>query len=140
MSDSTRLDKDGHERWTRDARYYEYSKAANPIGSGLISKVPLADFPHEVNAVVPGLINTALTQHKERYAQVLQEAGKSPTGWPTDEEEARKILITRTPLGVPWIEPEDVAPVVVFLASDSARMISGATYDVTGGDSAHNTA
>ncbi len=43
-------------------------------------------------------------------------------------------------LGVPWIEPEDVAPVVVFLASDAARMVSGATYDVTGGDSAHNTA
>jgi hypothetical protein len=30
---------------------------------------------------------------------------------------------------VPWIEPEDVA-----------RMISGATYDVTGGDTAHNAA
>jgi NAD(P)-dependent dehydrogenase (short-subunit alcohol dehydrogenase family) len=45
-----------------------------------------------------------------------------------------------TTLGVPWIEPEDVAPVVVFLASDAARMFSGATYDVTGGDSAHNTA
>ena len=46
----------------------------------------------------------------------------------------------RTPLGVPWIEPGDVAPVVVFLASDAARMVSGATYDVTGGDSARNTA
>jgi NAD(P)-dependent dehydrogenase (short-subunit alcohol dehydrogenase family) len=34
----------------------------------------------------------------------------------------------------------DVAAVVVFLASDAARMVSGATYDVTGGDSAHNTA
>ena len=29
-----------------------------------------------------------------------------------------------------------IAPVVVFLASDAARMVSGATYDVTGGDSA----
>jgi Enoyl-(Acyl carrier protein) reductase len=52
----------------------------------------------------------------------------------------RKILATKTPLGVPWIEPGDVAPVVVFLASDAAHMVSGATYDVTGGDSAHNTA
>jgi NAD(P)-dependent dehydrogenase (short-subunit alcohol dehydrogenase family) len=48
--------------------------------------------------------------------------------------------MTKSPLGVPWIEPEDIAPVVVFLASDAARMVSGATYDVTGGDSANYTA
>ena len=36
------------------------------------------------------------------------------------EEEARKILLAKLPLGVPWIEPEDVVPVVVFLASDAA--------------------
>jgi NAD(P)-dependent dehydrogenase (short-subunit alcohol dehydrogenase family) len=40
---------------------------------------------------------------------------------------------------VPWIEPEDVAPGVVFLA-DAARMVLGATSDVTGGDRANNTA
>jgi NAD(P)-dependent dehydrogenase (short-subunit alcohol dehydrogenase family) len=56
------------------------------------------------------------------------------------EAEARKKLIAKTPLGVPWIEPEAVAAVVVFLASDEARMVSGATYDVTGGDSANYTA
>jgi NAD(P)-dependent dehydrogenase (short-subunit alcohol dehydrogenase family) len=93
-----------------------------------------------VNAVVPGLINTPLTRHKERYAQVFQEAGKVPTGSPTDEGEARRLLSAKTPLGVPWLEPEAVAPVVVFLATDAARMVTGATYDVTGGDSAHNTA
>jgi NAD(P)-dependent dehydrogenase (short-subunit alcohol dehydrogenase family) len=93
-----------------------------------------------VNAVVPGLIDTPLTRHKERYAQALQAAGKTPSGSSTDEEEARKVLTAKTPLGVPWIEPKDVAPVVVFLASDAARMVSGATYDVTGGDSANNTA
>jgi NAD(P)-dependent dehydrogenase (short-subunit alcohol dehydrogenase family) len=93
-----------------------------------------------VNALIPGLIDTPLTRHEERYAQVLQDAGKQPTGSSTDEEEARRILATKTPLGVPWIEPGDVAPVVVFLASDAAHMVSGATYDVTGGDSAHNTA
>jgi NAD(P)-dependent dehydrogenase (short-subunit alcohol dehydrogenase family) len=90
-----------------------------------------------VNAVVPGLINTPLTRHKERYAQVLEDTGKVPTNTPADEETAKTILTTKTPLGVPWIEPEDVASVVVFLASDAARMVSGATYDVTAGDSAH---
>jgi NAD(P)-dependent dehydrogenase (short-subunit alcohol dehydrogenase family) len=57
-----------------------------------------------------------------------------------DERAARESLAAASPLGVPWIEPEDIAPVVVFLASDKARMVSGATYDVTAGDSAHNSA
>ncbi len=109
---------------------------------GLMKSAALELGPYNitVNAVIPGLIDTPLTRHKERYAQVLQDAGKTPTGLSTDEEEARKILTAKTPLGVPWIEPKDVAPVVVFLASDAARMVSGATYDVTAGDSAHNTA
>ena len=57
-----------------------------------------------------------------------------------DEETAKEGLKAKSPLGVPWIDPEDIAPVVVFLASDAARMVSGATYDVTGGDSANYTA
>lgn len=91
-----------------------------------------------VNAVVPGLINTPLTRHEERYAQIVEDSGKPSAGIVADEALAKKILIAKTPLGVPWIEPDDVASVVVFLASDAARMVSGATYDVTGGDSAHN--
>lgn len=89
-----------------------------------------------VNAVIPGLVNTPLTRHEERYAQVVQDVGKQPTG--SDESEARQILTAKTPLGVPWIEPEDIASVVVFLASDAARMVSGSAYGVTAGDSAHN--
>jgi NAD(P)-dependent dehydrogenase (short-subunit alcohol dehydrogenase family) len=98
--------------------------------------------PHRitVNALVPGLIDTPLTRHEERYAQVLQAAGRQPTGTRADEQEARKVLAAATPLGVPWIKPEDVAPVVVFLASDAARMVSGATYDVTAGVGANNAA
>jgi len=61
-----------------------------------------------------------------------------PTG--SDEEAARKALTARSPLGALWIDPVDVAPAVVFLASDAARMVSGATYDVTAGDSANITA
>jgi len=82
-----------------------------------------------------------LTRHEERYAQVLEVAGRTPTGdLKKDEEEAKKLLQAHSPLGVPWIDPSNLAPVVVFLASDAARMVSGATYDVTGGDSANNAA
>jgi SDR family mycofactocin-dependent oxidoreductase len=110
---------------------------------GLMKSAALELGPHgiTVNAVVPGLIDTALTRHEDRYAQVLSEAGREPTGDPAaDEKTAIELLKARTPLGIPWIEPEDIAPVVVFLASDEARMISGTTFAATGGDSGHLTA
>jgi NAD(P)-dependent dehydrogenase (short-subunit alcohol dehydrogenase family) len=92
-----------------------------------------------VNCLVPGLIDTPLTRHEERYKQALQIAGRTPTGdVKADEETAKRILQGKSPLGVPWIDPAEMAPVVVFLASDAARMVSGATFDVTGGDSANN--
>ena len=92
-----------------------------------------------VNCLVPGLIDTPLTRHEERYEQALQVAGRTPTGdKAVDEETARKVLQGKSILGVPWIDPDEMAPVVVFLASDAARMVSGSTYDVTGGDSANN--
>lgn len=107
---------------------------------GLMKSAALELGAHKitVNAVIPGLIDTSLTRHEERYEQALQVGGKTPTGNVEEDEAAAKAaLAAKTPLGVPWIEPEDVAPVVVFLASDEARMVSGATYAVTGGDSAN---
>jgi NAD(P)-dependent dehydrogenase (short-subunit alcohol dehydrogenase family) len=94
-----------------------------------------------VNAVIPGLVDTALTRHEDRYAQAVGEAGQEPSGDPAkDEQTAVGALRARTPLGVPWLEPEDVAPLVVFLASDQARMVSGTSFAATGGDSARVTA
>lgn len=109
------------------------------IGLMKSAAVELGPYGITVNAVVPGLIDTPLTRHEERYAQAIEETGQEPEGSPSmDEKRAERILTAKTPLGVPWIDPNDVAPVVAFLASDAARMVSGATYDVTAGDSAHN--
>jgi SDR family mycofactocin-dependent oxidoreductase len=94
-----------------------------------------------VNAVIPGLIDTALTRHEDRYAQAIASSGGEPTGdVERDEDTAREQLATGSPLGVPWIDPADVAPLVVFLASDAARMVSGTSFAATAGDSAHVTA
>ena len=92
-----------------------------------------------VNSVVPGLIDTPLTRHRSRYAQAVGDLdGHRPTE--ELEAEATKALTEKSPLGVPYISPDDIAPVVLFLASDEARMVSGAAYDATGGDSANNVA
>ncbi len=109
------------------------------IGLMKSAALELGEYKITVNAVVPGLIDTPLTRHRDRYAQAADEfESKQPTA--VLEAEAKKKLIAKSPLGVPWIEPEAIAPVVVFLASDEAYMVSGATYDVTGGDSANYTA
>jgi NAD(P)-dependent dehydrogenase (short-subunit alcohol dehydrogenase family) len=59
------------------------------------------------------------------HAPAIPEADQLSAGSPADEEKARKILTAKTPLGVPWIEPEHVAPVALFLASDMARVVTG---------------
>jgi NAD(P)-dependent dehydrogenase (short-subunit alcohol dehydrogenase family) len=94
-----------------------------------------------VNAVIPGLVDTALTRHEDRYAQAIASSGGEPSGdVEQDERTARESLTRSSPLGVPWIDPADIAPLVVFLASDAARMVSGTSFAATAGDSAHVTA
>jgi gentisate 1,2-dioxygenase len=41
----TLLAGEAHEDWTGDARYFEYSLAANPVGSGHIPRLPMEMFP-----------------------------------------------------------------------------------------------
>jgi NAD(P)-dependent dehydrogenase (short-subunit alcohol dehydrogenase family) len=108
---------------------------------GLMKSLALELGEHKitVNAVIPGLIDTPLTRHRDRYAQAADDFKSKKTSAAL-EAEAKAKLIAKSPLGIPWIEPEAIAPVVVFLASDEASMVSGATYDVTGGDSANYTA
>lgn len=65
-----------------------------------------------VNAVAPGMMRTDMAQ------EALE----------TNEEK----YIQRTPLGR-IAEPDEIADMVVFLASDRANYTTGATFDATGG-------
>ena len=88
------------------AANYSASKAAIMCLTMTLAKY-LGPYQINVNAVAPGLIKTAMT------ADLNQDA----------------TIVPLKRLG----EPEEVADVILFLASDRSRYITGATIDVNGG-------
>ena len=76
-----------------------------------------------VNAVCPGFVKTGMQSREVEWEAKLR--GISP-------EQVISEYVAQTPLG--RLEtPEDVADVVVFLCSDSARFMTGQGVNVTGG-------
>ncbi len=67
-----------------------------------------------VNGVAPGAVDTALWEGNRRVAGVVEQ------------------IEAMTPLRR-WAQPEDIADVIVFLASDAARFVTGETISVDGG-------
>jgi len=105
---------------------YSASKFAL-IGLTQSSALDLAPYGITVNAVCPGPTNTDRLNYWER-TQAEQK------GIPLEEFRAAvvKKAVEVTPLGR-IAEPEDVANMVAFLASDEASFITGQAYNVNGG-------
>ncbi len=76
-----------------------------------------------VNAVCPGFVRTAMQEREVAWEARLR--GTTP-------EAVLAEYVALTPLGR-LEEPEDVAEVVVFLASDAARFLTGEAINVNGG-------
>ena len=81
--------------------------------------------PHNirVNAVCPGFVRTSMQEREIVWEAELR--GMTP-------EAVRAEYVSLTPLGR-IEEPEDVADVVLFLASDASRFMTGQGVNVTGG-------
>jgi NAD(P)-dependent dehydrogenase (short-subunit alcohol dehydrogenase family) len=126
----------------RDGAAYSASKWGL-FGLMKSAALELGEHNITVNCVIPGLIDTELTRNYARYAQAMKESqGKGPDGMPEPELE-KKVTESQSkkiPLGVPFIPAEDVAGAYVYLASPAARLVTGTSLAVTGGDSAHNVA
>jgi NAD(P)-dependent dehydrogenase (short-subunit alcohol dehydrogenase family) len=122
----------------KDGSAYSASKWGM-IGLMKSAALELGEYQITVNTVEPGLVDTPMTRNVGRWKETLKEAGKPAKENPTEEE----VIAARLPqsvMKIPWMQPADVAPAVVFLATDAAYRITGATYDATAGDSAKYTA
>jgi NAD(P)-dependent dehydrogenase (short-subunit alcohol dehydrogenase family) len=83
----------------------------------------LAPLGIRINAVCPGFVRTGMQEREIVWEGELR--GMTP-------DAVRAEYVTLTPLGR-IEEPEDVADVVKFLASDAARFMTGQGINVTGG-------
>ncbi len=84
--------------------------------TGIVRGLAVEWAPHGIraNAIAPGYVRTALA------AKVY------------DDPELREWVTSRIPQGR-WQEPEDYAPIAVFLASDASRIITGQIIFADGG-------
>jgi NAD(P)-dependent dehydrogenase (short-subunit alcohol dehydrogenase family) len=119
---------------TKDASSYSASKWGI-LGLMKSAALELGRYNITVNALLPGLVDTALTRYEKRLSESMAENGQKPPDHPTPQQ-AWDSRAPTVPLSVGWLQPDDISPAAVFLASDAAAMVTGAEYEVTGGDSA----
>jgi NAD(P)-dependent dehydrogenase (short-subunit alcohol dehydrogenase family) len=119
---------------TKDASSYSASKWGI-LGLMKSAAIELGQYNITVNALVPGLVDTPLTRHDKRLSESIAETGREKEEHPSPQK-AWEVRAATVPLKVGWLQPDDVSPAAVFLASDAANMVTGAEYEVTGGDSA----
>jgi SDR family mycofactocin-dependent oxidoreductase len=103
---------------------------------GLVKSVALevAATGITVNAVLPTVVNTAMIHNRETY-ELFAPGLSDPT-----MDEVRPYFASTNPMGVPWVEPEDITHAVMFLLGDGARYVSGETLAVSAAGGAAVTA
>jgi NAD(P)-dependent dehydrogenase (short-subunit alcohol dehydrogenase family) len=119
---------------TKDASSYSASKWGI-LGLMKSAAMELGEYGVTVNALIPGLVDTPLTRYAKRFSEAIGEVEANPPKNPAPEQ-AWEVRAHTVPMQVGWLQPEDISPAAVFLASDAAAMVTGAEYEVTGGDSA----
>jgi SDR family mycofactocin-dependent oxidoreductase len=80
-----------------------------------------------VNSVHPAGVDTPMLQNEETY-QLFSPDHPNPS-----RETFAEVSQALNVLPIPWLEPSDISNAVLFLASDEARYITGATLPVDAG-------
>jgi SDR family mycofactocin-dependent oxidoreductase len=81
-----------------------------------------------VNAICPGAVATPMVTANEELFKLFRPDLESPT-----LQDCEPVFKTLMPMGGPWLAPEDVSNMVVFLASDEASSVTGTAMSVDQG-------
>ncbi len=112
---------------------------ADPGGAAYLhSKRLLSQYVHSLaaelaprgiraNVVHPTNTNTPMLQSAPMYKSFRPDL-ENPT-----QADAEPVFYVQQAMKVPWVEPEDISNMVLFLASDEARYITGTQQRVDAG-------
>jgi len=106
--------------------HYAASKAAM-VGLARTLAAELGPHRIRVNCVAPTMVNTKMLLWDGAY-QAFRPDLDAPS-----LDDVIDIFASGHPLGVPWVEPIDVAEVVAWLVSNEARYVTGAVVPVDAG-------
>jgi SDR family mycofactocin-dependent oxidoreductase len=80
-----------------------------------------------VNTIHPTTANTQLVMNEITYRSIRPDLANPA------QDDARDVFVAKNALPVPFIEPRDISNVVLFLASDESRYITGVALPVDAG-------
>lgn len=104
------------------------------IGLTKCAALDLAPTGVTVNAVAPGNVSTPMI-HNDALYSILRPDLDAPTA-----DDVAPVFTSLHAQPVPWLEPEEVTRVVVFLAAEESAHLSGIVVPVDAGNAGRVTA
>ena len=97
------------------------------IGFTKVTALEGAGFGITANAICPGYVDTPMVRNQIHAQAILHNM--------TEEEVIEKVMLVKQPIKK-FVTPESIGALCVFIASDHATLITGATIAMDGGWSA----